>query len=414
LRGNATRLTQSFVNSATSLDKSKARFWDTAVPGLVLVVTHKAAKTYCAVYRGEDGRQREPRIGDARVITLDQARNAAIELLAATRLQGLDPINERRLARQAAIARRALTVGKLFADYFKDGALRRSAARHALEEMYAKKHLLPRFGSTPASDLTTRQLSEALAEIAVSSGSAAANTNLEILRQMLGFATERGLLTTNVARGLRAFPKTSRERVATEAEIRSLVGAFDAANQDGRSDSVAAVGAIEFALLTLQRRGEVAGLHWREIDWQAKIWTIPGPRTKNKKGPHLVPLSQTAMDILKAGFDKRRDGYAFRNREGGALDPHVMTRAFARLTADLAIEDLTVHDLRRTGATLLTSERLGVMGEIVSRILNHTPPGPAVTLVYNRNSYLPQKRAALDAWAKELARMAVDHPARSM
>lgn len=55
---------------------------------------------------------------------------------------------------------------------------------------------------------------------------------------------------------------------------------------------------------------------------------------------------------------------------------------------------------------MLTSERIGVLGEVVSRILNHTPPGPAVTLVYNRNAYLPQKRSALDAWAQEVRSLA--------
>lgn len=83
-----------------------------------------------------------------------------------------------------------------------------------------------------------------------------------------------------------------------------------------------------------------------------------------------------------------------------------MTRYFARLTESLKIPDLTLHDMRRTGATMMTSERLNVMGEIVSRILNHTPPGPAITQVYNRNTYLPEKRAALDAWAVEVARLA--------
>jgi integrase len=115
-----------------------------------------------------------------------------------------------------------------------------------------------------------------------------------------------------------------------------------------------------------------------------------------------APLSSAAIEVLKTAFDGREDGYAFTNRDEEALDAKVMTRFFARLTKAIKVEDFTVHDLRRTGATMLTSERLGVMGEIISRILNHTPPGPAITRVYNRNSYLPQKRAALDLWAAEM------------
>lgn len=116
-----------------------------------------------------------------------------------------------------------------------------------------------------------------------------------------------------------------------------------------------------------------------------------------------MPLSALAKDVLARAMAASPRGFVFAGRDGEALTPAVMTRAFARMTARLGIEDLTLHDLRRTGATMLTSERLGVLGEVVSRILNHTPPGPAVTLVYNRNAYLPQKRAALEAWAEEIA-----------
>ncbi len=123
-----------------------------------------------------------------------------------------------------------------------------------------------------------------------------------------------------------------------------------------------------------------------------------------------MPLSDLAIEVLRSAFATRQDGFAFTGRDGEVLDPHVLTRSFARLTRTLEIDDFNVHDLRRTGATMLTSERLGVMGEIVSRILNHTPPGPAITLVYNRNNYLPQKRAALNVWAREVKRLAGVEP----
>ncbi|MDZ4775843.1 MAG: tyrosine-type recombinase/integrase [Alphaproteobacteria bacterium] len=405
MRGTATRLTQAFVNGAASMDKAKARFWDSGVPGLVLTVTKNGGKTYCAVYRDLEGRQREPRIGDAKVVTLEQARKAAIDLLATSQLEGRDPVAERRAAKAAAIERRQWTFDKLAEVYLTDGELRRSPARQAMEKMYVRKHLGPRFGDTPLAELTTAALSTALCEISVNSGQSASNTNLEVVRQMLSFAVDRGWVSSNVARGIKPYPKVSRERVATEDELRLIWRSLDVAKADGRIDCRDAARAIQFALLTLQRRGEVAGLHFREIDWAAKVWTIPGPRTKNKKGPHLVPLSGAALNVLLEAFGKRKDGFAFTGRDAGALDVKVISRAFARLVADLGIEDLTVHDLRRTGATMLTSERLAVIGEIVSRILNHTPPGPAVTLIYNRNSYLPQKRAALDAWSQEVLRM---------
>lgn len=396
------RFSQSYVDAAHANGQPRARYWDTGVPGLVLNVTDKGARTYAVIFRDIEGRQREPRLGDAKIVTLKQARTAALDLLSGAQLHGRDPIAERRALKAKAEARRTRTFEKLSEVYFADGERRKAPSRITLEKISYRKHVEPRFGATPVLELNAEMIANALGEVAETSGYGAANTVLEVIRQTLSFGMQRGWLTANAASGLKPFPKVSRERVATPAELRAVWAALDAATSEGRSDSASAARAVQLATLTLQRRFEVAGLHWREVDWDGKLWTIPGPRTKNKKGPHMVPLSSAAIDILKTAFDGREDGYAFTNREEEALDAKVMTRFFARLTKAIKVEDFTVHDLRRTGATMLTSERLGVMGEIISRILNHTPPGPAITRVYNRNTYLPQKRAALDLWAAEV------------
>jgi integrase len=403
---NATRLTQSWVNSAGADGKKKARYWDDRVPGLVLTVSSTGSKGYFVVYRDASGRQREPLIGDAKILTLDQARIKAMEVLSSMHLSGVDPATERRTARQAASERRENTVARLWTVYFAEVQLRRAKSRNDLEAGYYRRHIEPTFGNQPVATLTTAELSACLRSLSQTSGFGAANTTLEILRRMLGFAVEQGMISANPALPLKPFPKVSRERVASSEELAAIWRALTGLRNGGRSDGLTSTLAIQIAVLTLQRRGEVCGIHWNEIDWETKVWTIPGPRTKNKKGPHSVPLSDTAIDLLRFAFAGRDDGFAFPGRDGEPIEPHAVTRYFARLAESLKIPDLTLHDMRRTGATMMTSERVNVMGEIVSRILNHTPPGPAITQVYNRNTYLPQKRAALDAWAVEVARLA--------
>jgi integrase len=402
---NAIRLTQSWVNSARTDGKKKARYWDDRVPGLVLTVSGTGAKGYFVVYRDAGGRQREPLIGDAKVVTLEQARIKAMEVLSATQLTGVDPADERRTARQAASERRENTVARIWSVYFADVQLRRAKSRNDLEAGYYRRHIEPAFGNKTVATLTTAELSASLRSLSQTSGFGAANTTLEILRRMLGFAVEQGILSANPALPIKPFPKMSRERVASTEELARTWRALTGLRNAGRSDGLTSALAIQIAILTLQRRGEVCGIHWKEIDWETKVWTIPGPRTKNKKGPHSVPLSDAAIDLLRFAFSGRDDGFAFPGRDGEPIEPHAVTRYFARLAGSLKIPDLTLHDMRRTGATMMTSERVNVMGEIVSRILNHTPPGPAITQVYNRNTYLPQKRAALDAWAVEVARL---------
>ena len=73
-----------------------------------------------------------------------------------------------------------------------------------------------------------------------------------------------------------------------------------------------------------------------------------------------------------------------------------------RMTNVLKIPDATAHDFRRTGSTNITSERIGIPRFIVSRVLNQisdTGGAAAVTGVYDRNEYLPEKRRALGAWS---------------
>jgi integrase len=94
-----------------------------------------------------------------------------------------------------------------------------------------------------------------------------------------------------------------------------------------------------------------------------------------------------------------------------AIDPSNLTRAFVALAKEAKLSNARLHDLRRTGATALTSERIGIPRFIASRVLNHASDkgdAAAVTGVYDRNEYLPQKRQALDAWAKLLREIVSD------
>lgn len=197
---------------------------------------------------------------------------------------------------------------------------------------------------------------------------------------------------------MRGHPIRSRERVATQEELRLVwLGLEDMAkNPVGRATALA----LQLAMLTLQRRSEVAGLTKPEVDFGARRWTIPGSRTKNKS-PQVVPLAPLALKILKAGFEHSGADVAFcRRNRLMASRATALTRGFIRLREDVGAGDLTVRDLRRTGATMMAE--IGVSGDVISRILNHTPPGPQVTKIYNRFDYEPQKRAALERWEAHL------------
>jgi integrase len=147
-------------------------------------------------------------------------------------------------------------------------------------------------------------------------------------------------------------------------------------------------------LLTGQRRKEVAEMSWDQIDLDEAIWTA---RTKGNK-TNLVPLVPMAVDILRTLPRFAGTGFVFTMNGHGAVTGF----SRAKKLIDQATPELAPwrnHDLRRTVATELG--RLGVARFIIERVLNHTDR--SVTAIYDRHSYVPEKRAALEQWATYLA-----------
>jgi integrase len=132
---------------------------------------------------------------------------------------------------------------------------------------------------------------------------------------------------------------------------------------------------------------------------------LPKERTKNSR-PHMVPLSESAAAILRGIPQRGNRAHVFGEGEGGYSG---FSRAKAamdkRLAKDGAIEHWTLHDLRRSAATIM-GDRLGVLPHVTEAILNHVSTAASgkagVAGVYNRSTYLNEKRAALDAWAGHL------------
>jgi integrase len=160
-------------------------------------------------------------------------------------------------------------------------------------------------------------------------------------------------------------------------------------------------------MLTGTRRNEAAAMRWVETDLeitapfgQPSTWIVPGARTKNGR-THVLPLSQfstTLLDslsriegcdfVLTTSGKAPVSGFSKMKRELDALLPPDMSR-------------WTLHDLRRTCATRMAE--LGVQPHIVEAVLNHISGHKAgVAGIYNRATYEPEKRAALETWARHV------------
>jgi integrase len=156
--------------------------------------------------------------------------------------------------------------------------------------------------------------------------------------------------------------------------------------------------------LTAQRRDEVGGMEWAEIDIARRLWTIPREKAKNDRA-HEVHLSALAVEIIEALPKIADHRFVFTTTGRAPVSGFSRSKeALDRWMGELAgapIEPWILHDLRRTAATGMA--RLNIPPHVVDRVLNHVSGTiRGVAAVYNRHAYLDERRAALEAWSRHV------------
>ena len=365
------------------------------VVGLELEIMESGKRTWRLRYRVGRGRSRKFRaftIGDAKNIKLGPAIDRARELLAAVQLEGRDPQKERTVSGD--------TFDDLFTDWFDRYAkLRRKS--HAYDIALYNRHIKVRLGQDNINDITRSDFAALLDEVAKKISPTQANKVQTLISAVFGWGVNEGRLDSHPGYRLpKRGVEKARERVLSDEEIRLIWRGME-----GGPLSLSMIHILRLALLTGQRRTEITEAQKAEVNFEDSAWTIPSTRTKNAVA-QVVPLAPLALSILKAACstgDKIKA--VFPGRPGGGrevINPHAVSRAMARLTADLKIANPpTVHDLRRTVGTQLA--RLGVPKDIRARVLNHVSGARSVTdSVYNSFDYAEEKRRAMQVWEQRL------------
>jgi integrase len=157
--------------------------------------------------------------------------------------------------------------------------------------------------------------------------------------------------------------------------------------------SATAARALEFAILTAARTGEVIGMTWGEVDLASELWTIPALRMKAEV-EHSVPLSDRALAILRALKPQKAEPHqlVFAAQRGGALSNMAMSMLLRRMN----IEGVTVHGFRSSFRDW-AGEETDFERETVEMALAHTI-GTKAERAYRRGRALAKRRALMDAW----------------
>ena len=286
--------TDRYLNSLSAQAGKQVEHPDPTVAGLALRITGAGKKTWTFRYRSLDGRQSRLSFGQFPSVKLKDARELAQDVLADVR-KGGDPARARRLDRHRDRLGALRTWNDLAERYFTErGGAKRTTPRE--RQLWAARFEKP-LGKLELPDLSRAQVRALIRQMGEGGAPQYANRAHALIRQIGNFGVEIEALETNPAHGIRKqFAETTRERVLREEEIAVLWNQLEFV-----ACTRPMALAIRFLLATGQRRGEVAGLHVRELNPKERVWIIPSSRTKNKR-EHVVPLSDLAIKLLAQAF----------------------------------------------------------------------------------------------------------------
>lgn len=266
------------------------------------------------------------------------------------------------------------------------------------------KEIVSRWGNKSLSGLSSSEVRVAIRDIAVHAP-VGANRILAHLKKLCSWAIDQEIITASPITGIKA-PSSekgrSRDRVLDDEELARV---WHAAHKVGSPFG----SIIQFLILTGQRRGEVAGMSWEEIDVEKQIWAIPARRSKNGRS-HRLPLTKQCIDLLNTiPRYPREPGTTDFVFSSGTTPPSGFTKLKTRLDQTItvggfSIEPYVIHDLRRSVATGMA--RLGVSLPVIERCLNHVSGSfGGIVGVYQRHSYAEETRLALQSWAAHIQKI---------
>lgn len=381
------RLTSKSIDALPPATVKRYEVRDALMPGLHLRVATTDRKVFY-VSKRIDGKMKRIKIGAYPIVSLREAREQARTILRDIELgrygDGASTEDEKPLP----------TLGDVIPQFI---------------ELYAKprnrdwkntERVLPKFSSLnakPIDEIKRADVVCALDTIIAGGAPIRANRALAAIKRLMNWCVDRGMIETSPVTGLRPPTKEyARERVLSDDE---LIACWHGAVDEGFPFAQF----TQLLILTGQRRGEVAGMRWSELDLENATWSLPRERVKNKKS-HIIPLAPLTISILKSVPRFLNSELVFTTTGKTPIS------GFGRLKKRLDVvvgheaEDWRFHDIRRTVTTNMAAD--GIHPHVIEAVLNHkSGVVSGVAAVYNRYLYMSEKREALEKWATKIAAM---------
>jgi integrase len=348
-------LSAGFVRQAICASaRKKTDYFDVTQRGFLLEVRQSGGKTYYQRYTDDRGRERQYKIGPAEILTLDQARRKARQVVAEA-LLGADPQQKRREMR--AVPQFNTFVQERYLPY-----VQTYKSSWQTDETVLRIHILPKLGGLALDEIKTDAISDLINGMhAEGYASGTINRIIVILRYIYNLARKWKVPggAENPAAGLSAGPDVQRNRFLSELEAEALVRSINI------DENQTAARAIMLLLLTGARRNEITFAKWDYVDWKNKTLLVP----KSKSGrPRVIALNQSAIALLTATPRIEGNPFIFPSPVSGRPSASLHF-PWDRIRKRVDLADVRLHDLRHSFASFLVNR--GVSLYVVQGLLGH-------------------------------------------
>ncbi|MDV3458187.1 integrase family protein [Sphingomonas sp. HF-S4] len=366
--------------------------WDEDLKGFGVKTTAHGSASYVVQYRlgGREAKSRRYTIGGhGSPWTPAMARDEAVRMLILV-AQGVDPVESDKQRRREAVDLAFSNYADRFASSCKGKGWK------LLVKRSLALHVRPVLRDKPLPTITRVDIVAVLDRMPEEQVGNRRNV-FAVMRRLFKWAMSRGDIASSPMEGMETPPPVKpRERWLSDQELGRV---WTQAPKTHRCFGPI----VRLLIATGQRREEIAGLHWEELNRDQREMRLSGSRTKNGE-PTTVPLNDltvTELDQVARGETWPKRGRVFPTSAGAAFTAYHKgkTKLDKLIAADGGdpVAPWRLHDLRRTLATGF--QRLGVRFEVTEAVLNHVGASRSgVAAIYQRHDWKPEKRAALDAW----------------
>ena len=371
-------LTERVVREAKPNGKTQF-IWDRQITGFGLRITANGVKSYILNFRIR-GRERRMTLGRASEISLKAARKKAAEHLEGIKMDGIDPLEVKQKARQAPTVQDGLDrfFNEFAPDRIRIGRMKKSTLTEYRRQSTAS--VKPFLGKLRINEVQKNDIERMVKTLPRTQR----NRVLAFTQRLFNFFMEEGLRNSpNPCSEIERANEEARDRVLSASEMAALAKAL---NQH-KEQHPASVAAIRVAAMTGLRIGEILSIQWNHIDFESGRLTLPD--TKSGRRVHSLP--KLVLEIISKLPKFPNCPWIFTSRGKAPITYKVVRARLADAVKAAGIEDVRLHDFRRTAMTLLAAS--GASAQIIQQFVGHSSIEMALRYVKAVNEPVHQARA---------------------